>query len=239
MVNQIEQTYLKYKEIYKLSFSIDDVEAQRLLQNSLYLSVFTLFESFLKAIINDYVKHKISEQYKVIDFSKELVEKILFDQKDTFGSFIASTRSENKKKSFNKIYNLITAPIEEGVLSQYICFKFLHKEELNSHYSQIFQELLGDAYFLRSFKVEIIKDVLSNSLETQFSLSAFDFIATYADEVRNAIAHQNDSFASNYSFNESVDSFLKIIKEIHKQYVLYTSYTLTQAKENLLDAFQN
>lgn len=239
MINQIEKTYLKYKEIYKLSFSIGDVDAQRLLQNSLYLSVFTLFESFLKAIIKDYVKHKVSEQYKAIDFSKEVVDNILYDQKDIFESFVASPKSENRRKSFNKIYKLMTTPIEEGVLSQYICFKFLHKEELENHYNKIFQELVGDAYFLRNFKVIIVKDILFNSLEENVSLSAFDFIAKYADEVRNAIAHQNDSFAPNYSFNESVEAFLTIIKEINNKYTSYTSYTLTPIKDNLLDAFLN
>lgn len=238
MIDKIEETYLKYKEIYNNSFSIEDSETRRLLHNSLFLSIFTIFESFLKTIIQNYVKHKVNEKYKITDFSQEIMENILYDHKDSLEKFIKATTNEKQKKSFNEIYNIITTPIEESVLSRYICFKFLHQDVLTTHYTKIFKELLGDAFFLHHFNIVMSKEVLS-SLDEKITLSAFDFLSVYTAEVRNAIAHQNDSFASTYSFDESVQAFLNIIKEIYNRYTSHTSYTLTIIKDNLLDEFNH
>ena len=63
MIPEINEKYRLYKEIYnKVLFILDGDKSSKLardlLENSLYLSVFTTFESFLKNIIDNYIYNK-------------------------------------------------------------------------------------------------------------------------------------------------------------------------------------
>ena len=63
MIPEINEKYRSYKEIHNKVLPILDGDkssklARDLLENSLYLSVFTTFESFLKNIIDNYIYNK-------------------------------------------------------------------------------------------------------------------------------------------------------------------------------------
>ena len=60
MLSEIEEQYKVYNRIFDNLNNIggsNDKIIQNLLKNSLYLSVFTVFENFLKVLINDYLEN--------------------------------------------------------------------------------------------------------------------------------------------------------------------------------------
>jgi hypothetical protein len=68
MLSEIHQKYQLYKEIYEKELETivektSNLEIVRsLLENSLYLSVFTIFESYLKELINNYNYNKAKQR---------------------------------------------------------------------------------------------------------------------------------------------------------------------------------
>lgn len=68
MLSEIHQKYQLYKEIYEKELETivektSNLEIVRsLLENSLYLSVFTIFESYLKELINNYNYNKTKQR---------------------------------------------------------------------------------------------------------------------------------------------------------------------------------
>lgn len=68
MLSEIHQKYQLYKEIYEKELetiveTTSNLEIVRsLLENSLYLSVFTIFESYLKELINNYNYNKAKQR---------------------------------------------------------------------------------------------------------------------------------------------------------------------------------
>ena len=68
MLSEIHEKYQLYKEIYekelkKIVQKTSNLEIVRsLLENSLYLSVFTIFESYLKELINNYNYNKAKQR---------------------------------------------------------------------------------------------------------------------------------------------------------------------------------
>ena len=55
MLTQIKEKYKGYNDIFNSMESLDKIvhpKAKILLENSLYLSVFTIFENFLKSLID-------------------------------------------------------------------------------------------------------------------------------------------------------------------------------------------
>lgn len=55
----ILNTYDEYKNVYNNSLDFLEGNAKILLENSLYLSIFTTFELFLKDIIDIYILEKL------------------------------------------------------------------------------------------------------------------------------------------------------------------------------------
>lgn len=75
MLSEIHQKYQLYKEIYEKELETivektSNLEIVRsLLENSLYLSVFSIFESYLKELINNYNYNKAKQRcyvYRII-----------------------------------------------------------------------------------------------------------------------------------------------------------------------------
>lgn len=68
MLSEIHQKYQLYKEIYEKELETivektSNLEIVRsLLENSLYLSVFSIFESYLKELINNYNYNKAKQR---------------------------------------------------------------------------------------------------------------------------------------------------------------------------------
>ena len=95
-------------------------------------------------------------------------------------------------------------------------------------------QILGDPYFLE--KINIIKKE-DYSIEQKTRETGRYFISEYCKNIRNNIAHNNDIFTiPNTSFEDVINSFMKIINEMREKYESYTGFDLSLRSENVLDS---
>ena len=236
MIRNITNKYNAYLGIYNdiLPF-ISDETARQFLENSLYLSVFTSFEYFLKGMINNYIENS-KDKITCTELSDELAKIVVLDKIDEIRSSIEgiNKNKEGDGRGFSKYFKVIEQPLSERDLNKYICFKFLHKEVLIKHYKVVFGQILGDPYFLE--KVNIIKKG-DYSIEQKTRENGRYFISEYCQNIRNNIAHNNDIFTiPNTSFEDVINSFMKIINEMREKYESYTGFDLSLRSENVLDS---
>lgn len=236
MIKNITNKYNVYLGIYNdILPSISDETARQFLENSLYLSVFTSFEYFLKGMINNYIENS-KDKITCIELSDELAKIVVLDKIDKIRSSIEglNKNKEGCNKGFSKYFKIIEEPLSEEDLNKYICFKFLHKEVLIKHYKVVFGQILGDPYFLE--KINIIKKE-DYSIEQKTRETGRYFISEYCKNIRNNIAHNNDIFTiPNTSFEDVINSFMKIINEMREKYESYTGFDLSLRSENVLDS---
>ena len=103
MLDQIKENYSDYINIYNnILPSISDNTAKRFLENSLYLSIFTSFEFFIKHMINDYVNKITRSGIKYIDLESEIARKYMLEngRKNQILN-IYKENEEQSKRSFN------------------------------------------------------------------------------------------------------------------------------------------
>ncbi len=245
MLSEIEKKYNLYKKIYKYSLSIkvnsenDEINeiTKNLLINSLYLSVFTTFESFLKDLIENYISNKLKNKIKFTELSEGIAYSIfLKDEKKIKDIF----DGRNNKKSFLNHFNSLKKDISKETLKAHVRFEFLHKNNLNGYYKDLFQEILGDKDFLNNLQLADNEEELKNKIDILIQEDAFKFLSDYVDNIRNNIAHQNEKFRmdTKYQFNKIVDNFYKIILEITEKYKYHTNFDLDiNPGDNILDNF--
>ena len=94
MLSEIEEQYKVYNRIFDNLNNIggsNDKIIQNLLKNSLYLSVFTVFENFLKVLINDYLENIVGRGVKFDQLSDGVAcAMFLSDEKRIKGIFSKS-----------------------------------------------------------------------------------------------------------------------------------------------------
>ena len=143
MLSEINEKYQSYKEIHNRVLPILDGDksselARILLENSLYLSVFTTFENFLKNLIDNYIYNKEKAGVKFIDLSERIAHS-LFSNKESQIKFIFDDKNKDKNKSFDTFFKWLTEDVDKKTSETHIHFEFLHKDKLNGYYKDLFQ----------------------------------------------------------------------------------------------------
>ena len=85
MLSEIQEKYKSYKDIYNNVLPMLEEKgnleiAIGLLENSLYLSVFTTFENYLKELIRNYNYNKANQGVKFTDLSKRIPHSIFSEK---------------------------------------------------------------------------------------------------------------------------------------------------------------
>lgn len=247
MLSEIKKKYQLYKDIYDKVLPMLEEKgdlgiARGLLENSLYLSVFTTFENYLKELINNYNYNRAIQGVKFTELSERIAHSI-FIEKEKQIRYIFDDKNKNKERAFDAYFRTLKDDISSDILQKHIRFEFLHKDKLNGYYKDLFQEILGDGEFLNNlilikkseeFKSEEFKDIL----EIKIQSNATTFLDNYTEKIRNNIAHENEKFRiENSSFEEIVNTFEYIIVEINEKYISNTGFDLGKNQYNMLDDY--
>ena len=242
MLSEIQKKYQSYKYIYdKILPTLEEKDnseiARALLENSLYLSVFTTFENYLKELIHNYNYNKAKQGVRFTELSKRIAHSI-FSEKEKQIKYIFEDKNKNKKTSFDTYFLTLKEPIDSNTLEKHIRFEFLHKDKLNSYYEDLFQEILGDSDFLSNLVLTQKSENFGGLLDTEIQGDAATFLYEYTDKIRNNIAHENEKFkiGEYSSFDDIADAFYSIIVKIDEQYRNNTGFNLEEEiKINMLD----
>lgn len=252
MLDKIKENYNNYIYIYNdVIPNINDNNARRFLENSLYLAIFTSFEFFVKHMINDYVNKKIEIGIRYTDLEFGIARKYFLEKEGAIQQIFKEKNKEGDGtdertiyKAFNKYFDELKSPLSKEQLSQYIRFEFFHKTKFK-HYQMIFSQILGSSNFLDDISITQRESDSSSALELSVSISAFKFISDYCDKIRNYIAHQNDNYTINleelfilgFTFIDIVNSFLYIMNEMKRRYESHNNFPLSiLSSENILDS---
>ena len=236
MLSEIQKKYQSYKDIYDQVLPMLEEKgnseiAKVLLENSLYLSVFTTFENYLKELIRNYNYNKVKQGVKFTELSERIAHSI-FSEKEKQIKYIFEDKNKNKKESFDVYFHSLKENVDSNILEKHIRFEFLHKD--------LFQEILGDSNFLNDLIIIQKSEDFGGLLDTEIQSDAATFLYEYTDKIRNNIAHENEKFKIGdiSSFEEVVDTFEYIIIEITKKYKSNTGFDLEEnAKYNMLDNY--
>lgn len=242
MYTDIEQKFNAYKEIYNqiipnIPPCSQRTKAQTLLENSLYLSVFTTFEWFIRTLIDDYVIKASERGLCFNDLSAGIARYVFLSHEKRISDLFNKT-PDNQIGAFNSYYNTLKSNFTANQLKGYIRFEFFHESKLNGYYKDVFEQVLGDRDFLNNLMINTGIDSLSSSLETRQRQNALQFLIDFTGKVRNNIAHENSEFIlsdDEYGFDSVVSLFLQIIKSIEETYMLHTGFEISLPQKNLLD----
>ena len=240
MYSDIEEKFIVYQVIYNqiipsIPENSQKKKAQTLLENSLYLSVFTTFEWFIRTLIDDYVI-KVSERGICFNDLSTGIAKYVFLGYEKRIIDLFNKSSDNQSDAFRSYYESLKNNFTANQLRGYIRFEFFHENKLNGYYKDLFEQVLGNREFLTELMITTCDDNLSPILETRQSAS--QFLIEFTDKVRNNIAHENSEFVlsdDDYDFNSVIYRFLQIVKSIEDAYIAYTAFEISLPKKNLLD----
>jgi hypothetical protein len=240
VLEEIEEQYNNYLEIYE---KLDDVAnglnqtAKDLLVNSLYLSVFTVFEDFLKRLIANYIDSKIYRGIKFGDLSLRIACNMFVNTEKPIKKIFEKSGDE-QIKAFTYYFNLTNKELRKDELKKYIHYEFLHSNQLNGYYNDLFEQILGERDFLSNLKIPESGEKFDD-LDLKVENNALKFLSEFTSKIRNNIAHENQSFKVQelLSFKDTIDIFLIIIEEIEKKYTKYTGFNIDQPDDNILDDF--
>lgn len=92
MLPEIQKKYQSYKDIYDQVLPMLEAKgnseiARGLLENSLYLSVFTTFENYLKELIRNYNYNKSNQGVRFTELSERIAHSI-FSEKDKLNIYL-------------------------------------------------------------------------------------------------------------------------------------------------------
>lgn len=232
VIDEIKKRFDEYKLIYNKEYDKLSEVGKTLLENSIHLSIFTIFESFLKITIKSYIK-EMRDKLLVSDIESDLSEKIIF------GNDGITLKS---RENFEKINNIINNPLNETRLESIYKFKFLHGEAIENHYNKLFEDMLGEKYFFNNLKLTLTDDDDSSELETKQTLRASKFIENYTKNVRNNIAHQNYAYkttVSDFSVEQVCYLFLEIIKKISIKFFKHNQFNIEFVEDHSLRNVMN
>lgn len=246
MINKIENKFNCYLKIYEkilpsISGDETDDNAKILLENSLYLSIFTEFENFLKVMIENYVENVYESGIKITELSTPLAKTIFMNDEKKIKYIFDCKKEHEANKAFERYFTFVNNKLPKNKLEEVIHFEFLHKAKLNGYYKDIFNQILGDANFLDNLKIPTKVQFEDKSINQEYTFPASNFISEYTEEIRNEIAHGMSDFSissRNHSFDYDLNCFKYIINMIKTKYEQYTQFSLDEEKlVNILDDF--
>lgn len=237
MLFKIEETYKGYNEIYNSIDAIISIQhnemMKTLLENSLYLSTFTVFEEFLNNIIEHYLDNICKEDkgIKFTELSNGIACAMFLGKEGLINNIFKSNKKDKQAVAFDSYLKFISNNLTKDDLTPYIHFEFLHENKLNGYYKDIFEQLIGERDFLANIKLQEDSCGLEDLIDVK--VDAFTFLKKYV-AVRNSIAHENQKFKVEgfSSFNKVTDSFLYIMKEIIKKYEEHTGFKFEEYEKN-------
>jgi hypothetical protein len=238
---RILNTYDEYNNVYNNSLDSLNDNAKILLENSLYLSIFTTFELFLKDIIDIYIRKAINDRICFSNLVDSFAIEYLKNRERQFDNFF---KNQNQiLSSFTNIKSLLEGNLSEEDLRTYVRFEFLHKKKLDKYYPALMEQILGKNNFLESIEIEF-PDTDSDTLgvELREVKNAKEFLSIYTEKIRNSIAHENSQFSvGNISFEKCVESFKEITDKIYDQFISYNELQDTERlsfimRDNILDS---
>ena len=239
MYNVIKERFDAYKKIHDdilpcINHESETEKAKVLSENSLYLSVFTTFEWFLRSLIDSYLTNITQGGICFIDLSEGIAKNIFLSHEPHINS-VFHKKSDKQKKAFNSFYSKIKENYSKSDLEPFIHFEFLHKSKLDGYYKDVFEQILGDPDFLDNLMVEVTID--DAGVTRKIRESASKFLSDFTEQVRNNIAHENSEFRmpEQYSFDSVIERFLQIVKNFEDSYETYTKFEITKTSNNLLE----
>lgn len=240
---RILNTYDEYNNVYNNSLDSLNDNAKILLENSLYLSIFTTFELFLKDIIDIYIRKAINDRICFSNLVDSFAIEYLKNRERQFDNFLKNQNQNQILSSFTNIKSLLEGNLSEEDLRTYVRFEFLHKKKLDKYYPALMEQILGKNNFLESIEIEF-PDTDSDTLgvELREVKNAKEFLSIYTEKIRNSIAHENSQFSvGNISFEKCVESFKEITDKIYDQFISYNELQDTERlsfimRDNILDS---
>lgn len=239
MLSQIKEKYKIYNEIFYNLDSLDlsnNLTAKILLENSLYLSVFTVFENFLKDLIQHYLDNISEKGIKFVQLSNGFACAIFLGHEKRINN-IFNTTEENQLKAFKSYFQIIQNNLSKQDLAKYIHFEFLHESKLTGYYKDLFEQIIGEREFLTNLKLKEEFNDFNGLINIEGD--AFTFLREYTMNVRNNIAHENQIFKVDgfVSFDKVTDTFLFIMTELIKKYEKYNNFIFEENSKNILNEF--
>ena len=239
----ILNTYDEYKNVYNNSLGSLEGNAKILLENSLYLSIFTTFELFLKDIIDIYIRKALTDGICFSNLVDSFAIEYLKNRERQFDNFFKNQNQQQILSSFTNIKSLLEGNLSEEDLRIYVRFEFLHKKKLDKYYPALMEQILGVRNFLESVEIEF-PDTDSDTLgvELREVKNAKHFLSIYTEKIRNSIAHENSQFSvGSISFEKCVESFKEITNKIYDQFISYNELQnpdrlLILMRDNILDS---
>lgn len=234
----ILNTYDEYKNVYNNSLGSLEGDAKILLENSLYLSIFTTFELFLKDIIDIYIRKALADEIYFSKLVDSFAIEYLKNKERQFDNFF----KDQNLDSFNNIKSLLENKLSEKDLRIYVRFEFLHKKKLDKYYPALMEQILGIRNFLESVDIEFPDtDSATLGVELREVKNAKEFLSIYTEKIRNSIAHENSHFSvGNISFDKCVESFKDITNKIYDQFISYNELDTERLsdimRDNILDS---
>lgn len=233
-VDNIFKNYKKYIDIYEQDLKKLDDEASTFLLNSLYLSVYTIFESFLDFIIQCYVENITlsSKGIKLEDLKGSIAMKY-FINTNRNDKKLQNLLNDPQTKTFDSIRSVLYNKIPREELSKYLKFEFLHDHKLKEHYPDIFEQIFDERDLLKNINLSRTEEL--GGVKKVEKISAEDFILKYRD-IRNSIAHENYKFSvENEQFKEYVENFQKIIECMVVKFETTNAFSVSEQSTNILD----
>lgn len=240
MISEIKENYRKYNEIYNemCSGKKGDDLYKILLENSLYLSVFTTFEEFLKELIENYINNVDKQGIKFSDLSEGIALSYFLLLEKRIQSIFETSNVEKQKKAFNSYFSVIGKKLNKQELQKHIHFEFLHENKLNGYYRDLFEQLFNNRNFLDELKLKENIDGYEDLDVISVGEDANTFLKEYTSKIRNNIAHQNQKFViKGYTFKTVTEIFLFIIESMISAYEKNTGFQFILEEKNILDDF--
>lgn len=224
--------YDEYKNVYNNSLGSLEGNAKILLENSLYLSIFTTFELFLKDIIDIYIRKALADEICFSELVDSFAIEYLKNKERQFDNFF----KDQNLDSFNNIKSLLENKLSEKDLRIYVRFEFLHKKKLDKYYPALMEQILGIRNFLESVDIEFPDtDSATLGVELREVKNAKEFLSIYTEKIRNSIAHENSHFSvGNISFDKCVESFKDITNKIYDQFISYNDLQDTERLSDIM-----
>lgn len=223
VIQDIHDKFQLYLDIYNNEYETLSDESRILLENSIYLSIFTIFEDFLKLTIDNFILIK-KDSINFSDINNKIGEEIMFGLEG---------RLLRKKNDFDSLINTMNKPLSENSLKKVYKFKFLHKGVVEEHYNLLFEDIIGDEFYFNRLK--LVLDEKSEDLENRQTIRASKFLENFTLNIRNSIAHQNHRFkrtVNDYSIETTTYLFLQIIEEISEKFLLKNNVELKFYEEH-------
>lgn len=240
MLSEIIENYKKYNEIYtNMCLDKTDNELDKiLLENSLYLSVFTTFEEFLKELIDNYVNNAVLKGIRFADLSEGIAQSYFLTNEKRVQSIFGTSDAEKQRKAFKSYFSNLKDSIDKKELKKHIHFEFLHESKLNGYYRDLFEQLFNNRQFLDDLKLNENIEGYENLEVISIGEDANTFLKEYTSKIRNNIAHQNQKFViKGYSFQTITKSFLYIIESMINTYEVNTGFKFMYEEKNILEDF--